>query len=81
MVGGQGQAVTASLTMTTGHVLASSNPAGRGPAVLDNGAIHVVVFIRLIGNHFSHHEKIYSIRETIKKPSIFIVLRTLEKII
>ena len=59
MFGGHRQSATASLTMTTGHILASSDPAGRGLVVMlmDNGAINVVVIVRLIGNHFIHHEK------------------------
>ena len=66
MFGGHRHIATASLTMTTGYILASSDPAGRGPVVLDNGAIHVVVFIRLIGKHFSHHEKLNDIRGPLK---------------
>ena len=43
--------------MTTGNILASSIPAGRGPNAIGDGAINVVSVIRLIGNHCNHHEE------------------------
>ena len=79
MFGGHRHVATASLTMTTWYILASSDPAGRGPVVLDNGAIHVVVFIRLIGKHCSHHERKMIFGDHLKKPGAFIVALTLEK--